>query len=134
LYRRCRQIVVGLAECPTLFRAFGDCPLAKDFFSFCLWRRAVFGAVAKPRKEQPNIRQYWHDLAAVTSVQEAAVLWHLSPRTVNRLCEEGKVVSTKLGGKGMWVISTRHMIALFGDPDVPENVGESLLDQSLIAS
>lgn len=61
---------------------------------------------------------YMVDLAAVTSVREAAKLWHMSPSTVLRLCNEGRITAVQPGGSGAWFISVQHMRDRFGEPDV----------------
>lgn len=58
------------------------------------------------------------NFAEVTTVPEVAELWHVNPRTVQRWCDFGYVDACKIGG--LWVISTRSVIARCGEPDVPD--------------
>lgn len=75
-----------------------------------------------------NRDSYMQDLAAVTVIAEASKYWPVSASHLNRLCLEGKLVSTQPDGSNVWVISVRHLVDLFGYPTLPKKCDEPLRD------
>lgn len=73
-------------------------------------------------------KHYWNDLSAVTTISEASLLWGIPSTTLQFWCTEGKIASVQPENGSTWLISVRHMIALHGDPIIPDRLCEKLRD------